>query len=357
MRAILALLRTTILLLITGLLLGGWWLLPDQRLRPVGLGGSTEDSSLRLQGLRRDYLLYVPAHLAPKPPLLIVLHGLRSNGEGMRRLSGYGFDALADRDGFLVLYPDGYDGHWNDCRRQAPYTARARQIDDVAYLTQLIQRLRRERQVDPQRVFVVGYSNGGHMALRLAAEAVQPPTAIALVAASLPAVENDVCQRNERALPALLMAGTRDPINPYTGGEVSFFGLQSRGQVLSATDSALALARRNRLSGEAQRENLTAPGPIWTQAQRWSAPGHPPVELVTVQGGGHVLSQPVYRAPRLLGEADPQLDGPGLIWRFFEEAVPPTAVPVAEPPPTTTDEASEMDEPPMPDAEPVPTDR
>lgn len=319
MRIAIRVVQGLIALLVLMLLVGFWWYLPGElRHRPM-LSGTSEDSSIRLGERRRSYVLYTPRQLAQRPALLVVLHGSMSNGERMRRDSGYRFDALADRDGFLVLYPDGVEGHWNDCRKAATYSARRLNIDDVGFLSAMIERLQRERGVDPARVFVAGYSNGGQMALRMAAEAADKVDGVAAVAASLPSADNDACQPAQQPKAALLMNGTRDPINPYAGGAVTLFGFGNRGTVLSTEDSALALARRNGQSGVPSQDRLTSIGPVWAERQRWNVAGAAPVELVTVHGGGHLLPQPVYRPPRLLGLADPDLDGPAEIWRFFSE--------------------------------------
>ncbi|MGC4011975.1 MAG: PHB depolymerase family esterase [Pseudomonas sp.] len=140
--------QALIALLVLALLVGGWWYVPGElKSRPV-LTGSSEDASVHQGERRRSYVLYVPQKLAERPALLVVLHSSQSNGERMRRDSGYRFDALADRDGFLVLYPDGFEGHWNDCRRAASYSARRLNIDDVGFLSQMIDSLQRERGVD-----------------------------------------------------------------------------------------------------------------------------------------------------------------------------------------------------------------
>ncbi|WP_252406503.1 hypothetical protein, partial [Acinetobacter pittii] len=76
--------------------------------------------------------------------MLVVLHGSRGDGAQMRRISGYGFDRLAAQEGFLVAYPDGFEGHWNDCRKAASYSARLRDVDDVAFLRALVARLAQE---------------------------------------------------------------------------------------------------------------------------------------------------------------------------------------------------------------------
>lgn len=319
MRGVIRVVQGLIVLLVLALVAGAWWYLPGELGQRPTLGGTSEDSSIRQGERRRSYVLYVPARLAEHPALLVVLHSSQSNGERMRRDSGYRFDALADQDGFLVLYPDGFEGHWNDCRKAASYSARSLDIDDVGFLSTMIERLQRERGVDPQRIFIAGYSNGGQMALRMAAEAPDEVDGVAAVAANLPSTSNDACRPAQQAKAALLMNGTRDPINPYAGGVVTLFGFGNRGEVLSALDSAQALAKRNGQNGEPGVDKLTTIGPVWSERQRWDAAGMAPVELVTVHGGGHLLPQSVYRPPRLLGRVDPELDGPAEIWRFFSD--------------------------------------
>lgn len=319
MRGMIRVVQGLIALLVLALLAGAWWYVPGElRQRPT-LGGTSEDSSVRQGERRRSYVLYVPQRLVERPALLVVLHSSQGNGERMRRDSGYRFDALADRDGFLVLYPDGFEGHWNDCRKAASYSARKLNIDDVGFLSTMIERLQRERGVDPDRVFVTGYSNGGQMALRMAAEAPDAVDGVAAVAASLPSAENDACRPAQQPKAALLKNGTLDLINPYAGGKVTLFGFGNRGMMLSSEDSALALAQRNGQKGTPSQDRLTTVGPVWTERQRWEAQGAAPVELVTVHGGGHLLPQSVYRPPRLLGQVDPELDGPAEIWRFFSD--------------------------------------
>lgn len=278
MRTLIRLVRTLILLLVLALLAGAWWWLQDEALRVPALAGHSEDSSLKVAGLRRHYLLYVPPGVSEGAPLLVVLHGSRGDGAQMRRISGYGFDRLAAQEGFLVAYPDGFEGHWNDCRKAASYSARLRDVDDVAFLRALVARLAQEYRVDSQRVYVAGYSNGGQMAFRLAAEAPGLPAAIAAVAASLPTTENDACRPGERPTAALLINGTRDPINPYLGGKVSLFGFGDRGAVRSTLDSARWWAGLNGIAAPPDVAPLTRParsGPSAsagrkTAIRRWS---------------------------------------------------------------------------------------
>src|SRR5574337_1323747 len=143
------------------------------------LSGAVEHGTLAIDGHTRSYLFYVPARLAARPGLLIALHGARGSGRRMRVLTAYEFDALADANNFIVVYPDGIAGLWNDCRRAlAERRVDGRPIDDVAFLRALIDRFAAEYGVAPGRFYVMGFSNGGEMAYRMAVESPESVGAI-----------------------------------------------------------------------------------------------------------------------------------------------------------------------------------
>jgi polyhydroxybutyrate depolymerase len=108
----------------------------------------------------RTALVHRPAGTPVGAPLVIVMHG--SGGTGAVARSRFGWDPVADRDGFVVAYPDGLDRTWNSgtcCGRSA-----ARSVDDLGYLHGLVDRLAAEDGIDPHRVLAVGFSNGAMMA-------------------------------------------------------------------------------------------------------------------------------------------------------------------------------------------------
>ncbi len=233
-----------ILVLVAAAAYAYYWHSPAPPLPP--LSAYIRRHSVRVGGKDRDYLIYIPANLPPQAvALVIVLHGSGMDGARMRRSTGYEFDCLADQHGFVVLYPDGYRGNWNDCRKYATFPAKRENIDDMSFIRALIARLRQEQAIDKGRVFVFGYSNGGHMAFRLAMEAPDEIAAVAAVAASLPTPENSSCPQRGPTSRVMLINGTSDPINPYQGGTVTLFGFASRGSVMSSLASAQNLADRN----------------------------------------------------------------------------------------------------------------
>ena len=289
------------------------------------LSAAIQHGVIRVDSLDRTFLAYVPRSLATNAPIVFVLHGATQTAQMMRASTGYEFERLADQHGFLVVYPNGYAKHWNDCRKQASYSARIHAVDDEGFLLALIEQFHSTHGIDRTRVFAMGYSNGGHMVYRLALELPERITAIAAVSANLPTDDNCDCEKSGRPVPVIIMNGTRDPINPYHGGSVTLFGFANRGAVLSARQSAEYFVHLNELDAQPEVSRLPAEGSSNSSSVEmcdWRAAGKPEVVLVSIKGGGHVVPQPIYRAPVLFGKTIRTLNGPEVIWNFFARQRP-----------------------------------
>lgn len=148
-----------------------------------------EAGSLVFGGRTRTYLLHLPpAYDGTAPlPLVIFLHGGGGNAQGA--VSRYGFNEVADREGFIVAYPNGTGVlrdrvlTWN-AGHCCGY-ALERDVNDVGFLRALIEKLEAGLNVDGKRVYVTGHSNGGMMAYRAGAELSDLIAAIAPVAGSI----------------------------------------------------------------------------------------------------------------------------------------------------------------------------
>lgn len=292
--------------------------------RPPALTGQLETMALNAGGRERTLAFYRPGGELRRPALVFALHGSNGTGEQMRRLfTRYGFDRLADRERFIVAYPDGYQRHWNDCRISAGYAANTENVDDIAFFRAMIAYFVREQGVDPARVYATGLSNGGHMVYRLAYELPTAFAALAPAAANLPVDANNDCARAGQPVSIALFNGTDDPINPYRGGLVEFMGDASRGEVLSSEDSAaywagLAHAVPAERSRYPERDGDAR---TWIERESWRGDGFE-VRLYTGHGSGHLLP---LRAPGpvlgllslTVGPIATDLDGPAEIWNFF----------------------------------------
>ncbi|MGV8970226.1 MAG: alpha/beta hydrolase family esterase [Microbacteriaceae bacterium] len=170
-------------------------------------------------GVEREYDVFVPAAAAADMlrPVLIALHG--AGGDAERMATYTGLSAIADRDGFIVVYPQGtiaaeLDGEysWNAgvCCGIPARTG----IDDVGFIDAVIRDVQENFPADPSRIFVTGFSNGGMLAHRLACESSEPIAGIAVVSGAL---SGTACE-SRRPMPVLLIHGTADETVPYLGG-------------------------------------------------------------------------------------------------------------------------------------------
>ncbi|MDY0828139.1 hypothetical protein SK224_03255 [Microbacterium sp. BG28] len=239
--------------------------------------------------------------------LMLVFHGSRQSGEIHRRFAGGAYDTLGEK-GALVVYLDGYRGNWNDARRESRFPARLAGIDDVAFVRAVIARLAGTHGIDPDRVYAIGYSNGGQMVLRLLHEDASPLAGGAVVAATLPEPGSFVLPQVVPAphpVPVLLVHGTADPVVPYAGGRMGRWAqlvFRVGGSSLSAPETAAYFTRRNGIATPPTTHADAASHPDGTRVERtdWREAGHPSVTFVTVHGGGHTVPGPK-PGPRLVG--------------------------------------------------------
>ncbi|MBI5276063.1 MAG: hypothetical protein HY854_06330 [Burkholderiales bacterium] len=261
-------------------------------------GGKIERVAVQVGGVERSYLRYVPANAKPGQPLVIALHGTFQSGEAMRHETGFGFEKLSEEHGFVVAYPDAYMLAWNDCRRLNRTLAREHGVDDVAFLREVIRATVASHGSDSSRVFLFGFSGGGHMAYRMAWEAPRDIAALAAVAANLPPPDALTCTSTGPTPRVVMIKGRDDAGDPFDGGPHALSG-----SVLSAQASAASFARQNGLAEPPAEVELAAR----TKSHAWPARGRALIELHSVTGLGHMV--PV--------EWRDKVDGTALAWRFF----------------------------------------
>ncbi|MFC1856853.1 alpha/beta hydrolase family esterase [Thermodesulfobacteriota bacterium] len=143
---------------------------------------------IRINGFRRTYLVHIPPGYTPQNPLplVVVIHGAFDTAKGMEKFSG--FSDLANREGFIVVYPNGmgilgFLQHWNAghcCGKAADDD-----LDDVGFVAAAIEDVSARLTIDRSRVYMVGFSNGGMLTYRFAAERGDLLAAAAPMAASI----------------------------------------------------------------------------------------------------------------------------------------------------------------------------
>ncbi len=267
-------------------------------------------------GRERHYQMTLPERLrGQRAPVLFVLHGGGGSARQVHR--SWSFDVLARRKGFVVVYPDGVDRHWNDGRSGGSAKLfKGPAPDDTGFLRALAAKLVRDGVADAGRLYVTGVSNGGMMTQRLACAASDVFAGFASVIANLPASLR-AC-RPFRPRTVLMINGDADPLMPWKGGGVGFRG--KRGAVLSGPATFAHWKKAAGCTGPV----VTKPLPDRDKSdgarpERISATGCPPgvrIAMIRIHGGGHTVPGRPHRARRLrrlLGHTSMDFDARDMI--------------------------------------------
>jgi polyhydroxybutyrate depolymerase len=278
----------------------------------LSAGMSTASHAEELRVDTRDGVRTAILHPAPRgrAATIMVLHGALISAE--YTASWYGFAEAAKQRGFAAVFPRGVGLQWNDGRNGAWGSG----ADDVAFLN-LARELVARGTSDPARLYLVGVSNGGMMALRMLCEAPEAFAGVATIIASMPNGVGATC-RLRRPMPVIMFNGTADPLIPYTGGEVGVSGLQ--GHVWPAERTAAFLSRRNGCTALSKTvvSGRAAPDTIRVVRLDWRpCSSERGVTLYRVEGGGHQVYGATNFVPFLLGSGTRRVSAPSVIMAAF----------------------------------------
>jgi polyhydroxybutyrate depolymerase len=281
------------------------------------VGSVTERSLVTADGLKRTYRLFVPESLSSPAPLLVALHGGLGSGKQFEASSD--FNGLATANGFIVAYPDGVarfpDGSggartWNAGKCCGP--AVSRKVDDVAFLRDVVEDIEANHRIDRSRVYAVGHSNGGMMALRMACQASDVFAAAGVQSASL---ETRACSPR-RPMSLMQIHGTADTNIPIAGGKGSGIAGVTFAPPRQATQT---LARADDCRAKPQRLRDTFNRDLLLSRWRTCSPGTG-VEFLAVEGASHAwMGQPSLSpwADEYTGKPYMRLDSSRAIWAFL----------------------------------------
>ncbi len=275
------------------------------------------DLELRHGDRPRTFRLHLPKSFKKGTPLPLVLvfHGLGSDGKQTEQLTG--FSPIADREGFLVAYPDGENRMWRywGSGEKRPKLLDRFAADDVGFVRALIDALVEAGLADGRRVYATGISNGAYLSNRLAIDLADRIAAIAPVSGAMlkPAAE---AWKPARAVPVLYVHGTEDPIVGYDGKD----RISGRAMSLSAEDLARWWAEKDGCEADPTIEKLPdADEDDGTTVERWTyGSGKDGAEVVfyKITGGGHTWpSGPAIQ--KVLGPVCRDWNASEAIWEFF----------------------------------------
>ena len=233
----------------------------------------------------RTFRLHIPEGRGPFP-LVLVIHGYRSNAAQQEKLSG--FSTLADSEGFIAVYPDGVDAKWRFAGRTDA---------DVKFLLAVIEAVAAKAPVDRDRIFSTGISNGAQMSWRLACDTPDVFAAFGFVSGAY----LDVCNAPPRH-PLIIFHGTADKLLAYDG-KGPFMGVRD-----FASRWASGPGCNPGRSGDIFYQKGDATG------ERWSCQSGHEVDLYTLQGKGH--SWPGSAMPARITSKD--VSATAAMWAFFK---------------------------------------
>ena len=277
--------------------------------------------SILVKGLQRSYLIHLPASYdkSLQWPLVIVLHGGGGEARNMNPLTD--FNTLADKEGFIIVYPDAYEHNWNDGRSDPGIKSQAENVDDVAFISALIDYLGQDLNIDKKMIYATGISNGAIMSNRLGCELSDKIAAIAPVAGNIPQKTASTWSPS-RAVAVLIINGTEDPLVPYNGGDVSFLSLK-RGKVISVEDTVKFWVTQDGCPVAPQMEQLPHVNPsdtTSTTVERYTGcRDGTEVILYKVNGGGHTWPGGLqYLSENFIGKTSRDFSSTETIWQFFK---------------------------------------
>jgi polyhydroxybutyrate depolymerase len=275
--------------------------------------------TLRSGGLDRTYVLYIPSGYDGRHrlPLVLNLHGSGGSGEIQMQVSELA--QTAEANDFILVNAQGYSPNppgyrWNVPGVTSPAPGEVL-LDDIQFLSDLIDELKSTLCVDAKRVYGTGYSGGGRMISQFACDRPDELAAIAPVAglrAGVPVagaegfVPDPATCDPERSVPVRTFAGTADPVNPFAGGGAPYWRY----------GAMAALERWAEINGCRRGPQTDQVTEDTTLVRYWACPRNATVEMYVVAGGGHVWPGTSFVHPQL-GSATQTISASDLMWEFF----------------------------------------
>ena len=286
------------------------------------LAAGDHTRTVRVGDLERHYRIYIPKKYdaSKATAVVMVFHGGGGNPESMIRLTG--MNTKADEAGFLVVYPFGNGKLANTLLTfnggECCGYAMDNKVDDVGFTRELLDDLAKVANIDADRVFATGLSNGGIMAHYLASELSDRIAAIAPVGGPL----MQEAPHNKRPVPVMHFHGTADAFAPFQGGfGKGFLGRNGITKFRSVDHTIQNWVKANGCNTEPEIMPLpdnAADGINVTRKTWGGGKADSEVVLIEIEGGGHTWpgKKPIVS---LLGESTMDISANDLMWEFFQK--------------------------------------
>lgn len=280
----------------------------------------TKAQTLQVGNLQRTYYVHVPAGMPEGKllPVVMMFHGGGGTAAYAERESR--FSDLADREGFLAVYPEGVDKSWNDGRGHEFIPAQRQHVDDVGFVAAMLDQLAKNYPVDTRRIYATGISNGGIFSHYLGLKLSQRIAAIAPVAGGISVAQAENF-KPQRPVSVLIIHGKSDPLVPYNGGDITVLGAR-RGKIISTEAAVKIWVEIDGCQGEPAKETLALKDrQDGCSAERMTyrrGKAGTEVSLLTIVGGGHTWPGGIQYLPEnIVGKLCHDLNASKVIWEFF----------------------------------------
>lgn len=259
-------------------------------------------------GIQREYRLYVPGIYdgIESVPLLFNLHGYGSNAV---QQEVYGdFRSIADTANFILVHPDGTDdvsgtAFWN------AFGSPTETVDDIGFISALIDTLADDYNIDLNRVYSTGMSNGGFMSYTLACQLSQRIASIASVTGTMVTFNLNACNC-QHPMPVMQVHGTLDGTVPYNGNAQGFVAVEDLVDHWVDFNNCNTTAVETAVPDVNMTDGCTADRFVYSGGTNDAS-----VELYRINGGGHTWPG----APVVIGVTNQDFSASVEIWRFFSQ--------------------------------------
>jgi polyhydroxybutyrate depolymerase len=330
----------------------------------VPLRAQETQEKIDLDNVTRTYTVHLPTGYNQQQhyPVVILLHPQNVDADDMERLTH--FNQVADKNGIIAVYPNATRGEWNievHTEQESPMGPRRgygrrggfgypgggypgggggypggqnggenpngtgnkpEPADDVAFINQILDNLPLKYSIDTRRIYATGLGDGGFMAERIGCNLADRVAAIAPVGAAFP--KTMICLPS-RAVPALFISGTDDPVVPYDSGTDK----QGHFHVLSAEDTAKTWAKYDRCGEKPAQSKIPAPakGEKDTKTLTYSqCKDDSQVVLYSVKNGGNTWpGGEQYTSEKEIGKTSVAINANDSIWGFLSTKKLPEA--------------------------------
>lgn len=276
--------------------------------------GFVEERVIEHEGLERSFLIYVPTNIKENAPLVVAIHGYTSSA---KTLMGYsGINQVADKEGFLVAYPQGTKDSRDNNFFNVGYEFHSdSKVNDVNFIREIVLNLTKDYKLNSKRVFATGMSNGGDMSYLLACTSSDLFTAVAPVAGVMMKDTLENCNP-EKKIPIFEIHGTKDSISKFEGdmnNEDKWGAYYDLPSTIEFWVNKHALSEKETI----QLENKnTEDGTTITFERYWSDESQREVWFYIVNDGNHTW-------PGMTGlfsrTANQDINSAEEIWKFFSK--------------------------------------